>query len=105
LGNKAQPDVFGAGKPEEPGPRPDRSGAGSSGAGSDRKFRLALVLYGILGLLVWFTVGTGSVLVQGKPVQLRLVPLIIIGGLALRTVVAHQADKIRRQGENGSSNS
>ncbi len=61
------------------------------------------MLYGILGVLVWFTMGAGSVLVHGKPVQLRLVPLIVIGGLALRTVVAHQADKIRRQGENGSS--
>jgi hypothetical protein len=29
---------------------------------------------------------------------LRLVPLIVIGGLALRTVVAHQAEKIRREG-------
>ena len=33
----------------------------------------------------------------GKPVDLRLIPLIlIIGGLALRTVLARQAERIRR---------
>jgi hypothetical protein len=41
----------------------------------------------------------GKVLVWGKPVELRLVPLIIIGGLALKTVLALQAEKIRRSAE------
>ncbi len=83
--------------------QPDRR-KGSEGAISDhadaglnRKFRVALGLYVVLGLLVWFTMGEGTVLVHGKPVELRLVPLIVIAGLALRTVVAHQAEKIRRQ--------
>jgi hypothetical protein len=47
--------------------------------------------------------GEGSVLVYGRPVEIRLVPLIVIGGLALRTVLARQAEKIRRSGEKGSS--
>ena len=47
-------------------------------------------------LLVWFTMDAGKVVVFGKPVELRLVPLMIIGGLALRTVLAWQAEKIRR---------
>jgi hypothetical protein len=51
----------------------------------------------VLGLLVWFTMGEEKVLVYGKPMDLRLVPLIVIGGLALRTVLARQADRIRRQ--------
>jgi len=51
----------------------------------------------VLGLLVWFTMGEEKVLVYGRPVDLRLVPLIVIGGLALRTVLARQADRIRRQ--------
>jgi hypothetical protein len=46
--------------------------------------------------------GEGTVLVFGRPVELRLVPLIVIGGLALRTVLARQAEKIRRSGEKGS---
>ena len=79
-------------------PQPDER-KGLTGAPSDlnRRFRVALVLYVGLGLLVWFTMGGGKVLVQGRPVELRLVPLLVIGGLALRTVIARQAEKIRRQ--------
>jgi hypothetical protein len=43
--------------------------------------------------------GDGKVLVMGKLVEMRLVPLIVIGGLALRTVLARQADRIRRNGD------
>ena len=79
----------------------------NTGAELERKFWVALGLYAVLGVLVWFTMGDGRVLVMGKPVELKLVPLIILGGLALRTVVALQADRIRRQigheGEKGSS--
>jgi hypothetical protein len=74
-----------------------------SGADLDRKFRWALALYAVLAALVWFTMDAGKVMVFGRPVELRLVPLIIIGGLALRTVLARQADRIRRRGEKGSS--
>ncbi|HSZ16376.1 MAG TPA: hypothetical protein VK764_04695 [Terracidiphilus sp.] len=63
---------------------------------------MALGLYVVLAALVWFTMGDGKVLVMGKPVELRLVPLMILGGLALRTVVALQADKVRRSGEKDS---
>jgi hypothetical protein len=79
----------------------------NTGAELERKFWVALGLYAVLGVLVWFTMGDGRVLVMGKPVELRLVPLIILGGLALRTVVALQADRILRQtnhrGEKGGS--
>jgi hypothetical protein len=30
-----------------------------------------LALFGILALLAWFTIGDGSVLVMGKPVEIR----------------------------------
>jgi hypothetical protein len=71
----------------------------STGPELDRKYWVALALFGALAALVWFTMGEGTVLVRGKPVELRLLPLIIIGGLALRTVLARQADKIRRSGD------
>ena len=74
-----------------------RLGLESSGSDLNRKFWIALALYGVLGLLVWFTMGEGKVLVHGRPVELRLIPLIVIGGLALRTVVAHQAQRIRSE--------
>jgi hypothetical protein len=75
----------------------------STGSDLDRKYWVALALYGVLAALAWFTVGEGTVLVHGKPVELRLLPLIIIGGMALRTVLARHAEKIRRSGNGDGS--
>jgi hypothetical protein len=65
----------------------------------DRKYWVALALYGILGVLAWFTMDASKVLIHGRPVDLRLVPLIVLAGLALRTLLARHADKIRRGSE------
>jgi len=81
----------------------DGSGVDLSGASLDRKFWVAMTLFAVLAALAWFTMGEGSVLVYGRPVEMRLVPLIVIGGFALRTVLARQAEKFRRQGEKNSS--
>ena len=67
------------------------------GVDLDRKFWVAMALFAVLAVMAWLTMGEGSVLVYGRPVEMRLVPLIVIGGLALRTVLARQADRIRRQ--------
>jgi hypothetical protein len=69
----------------------------------DRKFWAALAMFAVLALVVWLTMGDGSVLVFGKPVELKLIPLFVIGGMALRTVLARKAEKIRRDGEKGNS--
>jgi class 3 adenylate cyclase len=60
-------------------------------------------MFAVLAVLVWLTMGDGSVLVFGRPVKLKLIPLIVIGGMALRTVLARHAEKIRRAGENDGS--
>ena len=70
-----------------------------SAAEMDRKFWVALALFAVLAALVWFTMGEGKILVYGKPVEMRLVPIVIIAGLALRTVLARSAEKIRRSGD------
>ncbi len=77
----------------------------NSGApsGWERRYPVALALYGVLAALVWFTMGEGKVLFGGRLVEMRLVPLVIIGGLALRTVLARHAEKIRRGGDQGGS--
>jgi hypothetical protein len=69
-----------------------------SGADLDRKFWVAMAMFAVLAVLVWLTMGEGTVLVFGRPVELRLIPLIVIGGMALRAVLARQAEKIRRSG-------
>jgi len=78
-------------------------GLHSTGSELDRKFWVALALYAVLAALVWFTVGEGKFLVHGRAVDIRLVPLVVIGGLALRTVLARQAEKIRRRGDRGAA--
>ncbi|MGA8043824.1 MAG: hypothetical protein WCA37_13575 [Terracidiphilus sp.] len=80
----------------------DREAAKRSGSDLARRYPWALALYGVLAVLVWFSMDAGKVLVMGRPVELRLVPLMVLGGLALRTVVALQADRIRgSEGEGG----
>jgi hypothetical protein len=72
-------------------------GPQDAGPDLDRKYWVALALFAVLALLVWFTMGGDKVRVLGRPVEVRLIPLVVIGGLALRTVVARQADRIRRE--------
>jgi hypothetical protein len=81
----------------------DRKAKGLHRTGSvlDRKYRVALGLYAVLAALSWFTLGEGVIFVEGRPVELRLLPLLVLGGLALRTVIARHADKIRRGGGDG----
>ncbi len=78
---------------------PGREAVERTGSDLERRFPVALALYAVLAALVWFTMGESKVLVMGKPVDFRLVPLLIIGGLALRTVLALHADRIRHRRE------
>jgi hypothetical protein len=71
------------------------------GSPLEKKYWVALVLYAVLALLSWFTLDA-RIPVGGRLVELKLVPLVIIGGLALRTVVAMKAEKVRREGSKGS---
>jgi hypothetical protein len=71
----------------------------SSGSDLERKFWVAIAMYAVLAALAWFTLGEGKILVNGRPVEMRLLPLVVLGGLAVRTVLARQADRIRREGK------
>ena len=92
--------ICGVGMREKPQPV-ERKGLKSTGSDLDRKFWMALALYAVLAVLAWFTVGEGAVLVYGRPVELRLLPLIFIGGMVLKTILARHAEKIRRGGDGG----
>ena len=70
-----------------------------SGQKMERKFWIALGLYGILAVLIWFTLGEGTILVQGRPVEIRLIPLAVVGVFVLRSWIAREADRVRRRSE------
>jgi hypothetical protein len=72
-------------------------GLHSHGADLERKFWPAMALYAILAVVAWFTLGEGSLVVQGRPVEIRLLPIFVFGMMAFRTVLARQADRIRRK--------
>jgi hypothetical protein len=71
----------------------------SSESELENKYPIALAAYAVLAVLVWFTVGEGSVMVYSRPVQIRLIPIAILALFALRTFLAMQADRIRRGDE------
>ncbi len=53
-------------------------------------------MYAVLAVVAWFTIGTGSVEVFGRQVEIRWIPVFVLGTFAFRTYVAMQADRIRR---------
>jgi hypothetical protein len=89
----------------QPGTRTSLKTADMHRSGSDLEWRypVALGLYVALALLTWFTLDGGNIFIAGKPVDIRLIPLLILGGLALRTVLARHADRIRRSREESSA--
>ena len=70
------------------------------GISLEKKYRVALVLYAGLAILSWFTLDA-RIPVGGRLVEMKFIPLVIIGGFALRTMVAMRAEKIRREGQEG----
>ncbi|MBS1804631.1 MAG: hypothetical protein JST28_14800 [Acidobacteria bacterium] len=66
-----------------------------TGNSLEKKYRVALALYAGLAVLSWFTLDA-RIPVGGRLVEMKFIPLIIIGGLALRTMVAMRAERIRR---------
>jgi hypothetical protein len=70
-----------------------------NGSDLERRYPVALAMYGALAVLVWFTIGEGAVMLFGRPVEVRWVVLFILGMFVFRTVMARQADRIRRGGK------
>jgi hypothetical protein len=65
-------------------------------ASLDKKYGVALALYAVLAVLVWFTIGEGTVAAFGRQIEIRWFPVFILATFAFRTWVAMQADRIRR---------
>ncbi len=65
-----------------------------------KKFPVALALYGILAVLVWFTLDA-TVSIGGRDVPLRAVTLLLIGMFAFRTWIhqQHAANEAKRDSQ------
>jgi hypothetical protein len=70
------------------------------GSSLDKKYWVALALYAGLAILSWFTLDA-RISVGGRLVEMKFIPLVIIGGFALRTMMAMRAEKIRNEGQEG----
>ena len=68
-----------------------------TGSELEQRYPIALLLYAVLAVLVWFTVGGGTIIVFGRPIEMRWIPILILGTFAFRTMLVRQADKIRRR--------
>ena len=73
----------------------------STGAELERKYWPAMAAYAILAVVAWFVVGEGSVRISGRPVEIRLLPVLVLGLMAFRTYMARMADRIRRGDKQG----
>ena len=65
----------------------------------ERKFWIAMGMYGVLAVLVWFTLGEGTASVLGRRIEIRWIPLFVLGTFVFRTWIAREADKVRRQSQ------
>jgi len=64
-----------------------------------RRFRIALVIYAALAILIWTTMDSTSVPVAGGQVSLRGVTLAVLAFFVVRTVLHWKAQQIRGQNE------
>jgi hypothetical protein len=67
-------------------------------ASLDRKYWIALGLYVVLAVLAWWTIGEGTVAVFGRQIEIRWIPVFVLGTFAFRTYIAMQAERLRRSG-------
>jgi hypothetical protein len=82
-----------------PGSSPDQVPGRKPGLNQDQKFWVAMGAFGVLAAVIWFTLGEGTVFAFGRPVEIKLIPLFVIGTFVLRAIVAREADKVRRRSE------
>jgi hypothetical protein len=67
-----------------------------SGRSVEQKFWTALALYGILAGVIWFTMGEGHTFLFGREIEIRWIPMFVIGTFVFRTVMARAANRIRQ---------
>jgi len=61
----------------------------------ESRYRVAMVLYAGLAVAAWFLLGDAKLAVAGRPVELRLVPVIVLAAAALKTALFRKAEQVR----------
>ena len=67
---------------------------------SERRFYVALGMYAVLAVLVWTTISYTPIRIEGRVIDFRVIPSLILGLFALRTVLFRQAERIRTGSKN-----
>ena len=63
----------------------------------ERKFYVALGMYALLAVLVWTTLSYTPIRIEGREIDFRVIPSLILGMFALRTILFRQAERVRAQ--------
>jgi hypothetical protein len=65
----------------------------------EKRYYTALVVYAVLGALIWFTLGDETIHISGREIKMKVLPAIVVAGFALKTVLHWHAERLRAQGE------
>jgi len=63
-----------------------------------KKFWIALLIYVLLGLLIWTTLDDIPISIGGGRISIRVLALVIIAFFAVKTVLHWKAERIRDDG-------
>jgi len=61
----------------------------------ESRYRVAMLLYAVLAVAAWFYLGDEKLAVAGRPVELRLIPAIVLAAAALKTILYRKAEQVR----------
>jgi hypothetical protein len=54
-------------------------------------------MYALLAVLVWTTLSYTPIRIEGREIDFRVIPSLILGMFALRTILFRQAERVRAQ--------
>jgi ABC-type transport system involved in cytochrome bd biosynthesis fused ATPase/permease subunit len=60
-----------------------------------RRFRISLIAYVVIALLIWATLRGASIVVNGHLVNLQYAALVVVGLFALKTILHWKAEQIQ----------
>jgi hypothetical protein len=65
-----------------------------------RRFRISLIAYAVIALLIGVTLRGATVVVNGHSVSLQYIALVVVGLFALKTVLHWKSEQIQSEKRN-----